>query len=236
MNPMPKVARARKGSGAKAAKRPVKAWTPQEVGRFLTATADDSTFAPLWRFLIATGVRRGEALGLRWVDLDLDARTATIEHTRLKVDGKVIVDTPKTAAGHRSIPLDAVTVAAMKAHRAKQAEQRLMLGLGKPSTDDYVFCDPTGVPLHPERVSKVFAQQVRALDGLTPLTPHGLRHTWASSALRAGVSPKVVQERLGHAHVSVTLGVYSHLLGDDMQVQAADLVAGLFDAAIADGR
>ena len=153
----------------------------------------------------------------------------------LKVAGKVITDTPKSAAGHRGIPLDAATVASLRAHRARQAEQRLMLGLGKSPADGFVFTSPTAEPLHPERVTKVFAAKVAELD-LPHLTPHGMRHTWATTAMRAGVNPKVVQERLGHSHVSVTLGTYSHLLGDDMQVQAAELVASLFDAPAADAR
>src|SRR5205814_6978619 len=90
---------------------------------------------------------------------------------------------------------------------------------------DLAFCKIDGASLHPERVSREFLRRIDRWD-LPPLTLHGLRHTWATLALRAGVHPKVVQERLGHATIAITLGIYSHVTAG-MQREAAETVAAL---------
>ena len=103
-------------------------------------------------------------------------------------------------------------------------EQRLLVGSGFVD-QDFVFCEPDGSPLHPERVYQAFKRRVHKHDFPT-LSPHGLRHTWATIALANGVHPRVVQERLGHAHISITLQTYSHVQ-PTMHDDAAALVAGL---------
>jgi integrase len=113
---------------------------------------------------------------------------------------------------------------ALREHRKAQAAERLAFGPAY-SDEGLVFCQEDGAPLHPDRVSKMFAAHVQAL-GCTRITPHGLRHTWASLALQAGVNPKVVSERLGHATVSFTLDTYSHVM-PGMQEDAAAAVADL---------
>jgi integrase len=203
-------------------------WTAGELGSFLArAEADGHRDAALWRFLAATGCRRGEALGLRWRDVDLTARTATIRQTVIVVAHVPQFGSPKTAAGARTLDLDAATVTALREHRKRQAAERLQIGIGW-RDNDLVFADVAGGPAHPEAASSRFAKRVKR-HGLPRLTLHGLRHTWATLALRAGVHPKVVQERLGHATISITLGVYSHVQAG-MGREAAELVAGLIDA------
>jgi integrase len=133
--------------------------------------------------------------------------------------------TPKTARSRRTVALDPGTVAVLRGHRASQAAERLQVGAGW-RDHDLVFTKVDGEPLHPERVSREFDRRVERWE-LPKLTLHGLRHTWATLALKAGVHPKVVQERLGHSTIGTTLGIYSHVT-EGMQEDAAQSVAGLF--------
>lgn len=201
-------------------------WTADTLGEFLGRSEDDDDrLWPLWTFLATTGVRRGEALGLRWSDVDLSTGVATIVRTLVTVDHVPTVSEPKTAAGRRPVKLDADTVAVLRRHKVRQNEERLELGSGW-SDHGLVFCTVDGRPLHPDRVSREF-QRRTARWGLPVIPLHGLRHTWATLAMRAGVHPRVVQERLGHSTIAVTLGTYSHV-APTMHDEAAELVAGLF--------
>jgi len=201
----------------------IRTWSAPELRGFLESLADDRYYAA-WVLLSTTGMRRGEALGLRWSDLDFDARRASIRQTVIAVNHEVLFGTPKTAKGRRFIELDAGTVAALRAHRQRQLEERLLIGSGWRDLD-LVFCKPTGEPLHPERFSRDFAKRVER-GGFSRIRLHDLRHTWATLALGAGVNPKIVQERLGHASVGITLDIYSHAT-PAMQRDAADTVAAL---------
>ncbi len=203
----------------------IQAWDAETLRRFLDVcrTADDPLYSS-WVFLATTGLRRGEALGLHWSDLDLDAGRARITHTLGSISWHVVAGQPKTAAGRRPIALDPITIGVLRDHRKRMLEQRLLVGTAFVD-QDFVFCEPDGNPLHPERVYQAFKRRVRTYD-VPYLSPHGLRHTWATIALANGVHPRVVQERLGHAHISVTLQTYSHVQ-PTMHDDAAALVAGL---------
>jgi integrase len=178
----------------------------------------------LWLLIATTGMRRGEALGLTWRDVDLEAGRLSVTRTLLQVAGRVGHSTPKTDKGPRSIALDAGTVAVLKAHRKAQAAERLALGPAYVDTG-LVFCREDGEPIKPDTVSQFFRRRQQQLK-LPPLSPHGLRHTHASLALAAGVNPKVVSERLGHASVAFTLDTYSHAM-PSLQEDAAERVAAL---------
>jgi integrase len=209
----------------------VTAWDADTLGTFLRLSGDykgrgghPDRYYPLWVLLATTGLRRGEALGLRWSDLDLDAGVLSVSQTSITVEHEQMMGTPKTAAGARGVEIDGATVAALREHRLAQVQERLLMGAG--FTDQgLVFCLPDGQPYHPERVSREFDRRVQKW-GLPHLTLHGLRHTWATLALRAGIHPKVVQERLGHSTIGITLGTYSHV-SVGMQAEAAEKVAGL---------
>jgi len=211
-----------------ASPKEMRTWSAQELEAFLTFVRGDDLFA-LWRLAAVTGMRRGEACGLRWSDTDLDAGTVTIAQTLLAAGGHdTCFSVPKTRAGARTIDLDAVTVTALRAHRVRQGEQRLSFGPGWRHELDLAFCDGDGSPLHPNRVSDRFGVLV-AGSGLPRIRLHDLRHTWASLALRSGVHPRVVQERLGHASIAVTLGIYSHVqagMGREAGERVAALIAG----------
>ncbi len=197
-------------------------WEAADLRRFLEAAKADR-LCPVFVVIATTGMRRGEALGLRWADVDLEEGRAAIRQTVIAVNHEVQISTPKTAKSRRSVALDRGTVAALRAHRQRQLEERMLMGAG--FTDhDLVFCKVTGGPLHPERFSREFDRRVERW-GLPKLTIHGLRHTWATLALKAGIHPKLVQERLGHANVGITLDTYSHAT-PAMQSEAAETVAG----------
>jgi integrase len=179
--------------------------------------------------LATTGLRRGEALGLRWADLDLDGARASIRQTVIAVKHTALLGTPKTAKGRRTVTLESGTVTARREHRRRQAAERLQMGAGWTDTD-LVFCHVDGTMLHPERFTRGFFDAVRRLE-LPPIRLHDLRHGWATLALQAGVHPKVVQERLGHANIGITLDTYSHVVAG-LHEDAAEQVAALFRAPV----
>jgi integrase len=201
----------------------MKTWSGPELRAFLDSTVSERFYAA---FLLAatTGMRRGEVLGLHWRDLDLDAGRAAVTQTLIAVRGELMFSTPKTAKGRRLVALDAFTVAALREHRRSQLVERLSLGPDYQDRD-LVFCQENGEPVHPDRFSDLFDRMVKAA-GLPRVRFHDLRHTHATLALAAGVHPKVVSERLGHATVSITLDTYSHAL-PAMQEEAAERVAAL---------
>ena len=175
--------------------------------------------------LATTGLRRGEALGLRWRDLDVDAGRASIRQTVIAIKHTPVLGTPKTAKGRRTVTLHAGTVAALREHRKRQASERLQIGSGW-TDNDLVFCHVGGTWLHPERFTRRFPEAAQRL-GLPMIRLHDLRHGWAALSLQGGVHPKVVEERLGHVNICITLDTYSHVtagLHDD----AAERVAALF--------
>ena len=157
-----------------------------------------------------TGMRRGEALGLSWEDLDMEAGAVTIRRAWIPVDGVAQFSEPKSRRSRRTIALDAVTLEALQAHAARQADEQAGWQEGLAETG-LVFTRPDGRPLVPWVVSKAFRDHWPA--ALLPGIPlHGLRHTYATLALASGVNPRIVSGRLGHATVALTLDVYSHVL------------------------
>lgn len=199
-------------------------WTAGEVRRFLDAVADDRLM-PAYRLLASTGMRRGEALGLRWSDVDLSEARLVVNRSLTAVDEALVWSPPKTSRSRRSLSLDPETVAILRAHRTRQAEEKLAAGPAWVD-QDLVFCNELGRPLHPNRFTRAFAAAVRR-SGARPIRLHDLRHTWATLALQASVHPKVVSERLGHATTSITLDIYSHVQ-PELDAQAATTVAQLF--------
>lgn len=206
----------------------MRTWTAEQVAVFLGSVRGDRLYS-LWAVLSSTGLRRGEALGLPWEAVDLNTGRLSVVRCLADVvdaeDDRPVWTDPKTARGRRSISLDPVTAATLRGHRVAQAAERLASGAG--CVDHrLVFCERDGRPLHPNRLTRTFHRRVRDA-GLPDIRLHDLRHTWATLALQTGVHPKVVQERLGHSSVSITLDIYSHVSAA-METDAANRVAALF--------
>jgi integrase len=200
----------------------MRTWTAQQLAAFLAATRDDRLHA-LWHRLALTGMRRGEALGLQWDDIDLEAASLSARQALIPNGGEVVMSEPKTARGRRVIALDPGTVAVLKGQAARQLAEQAQVRSW--SDTGLIFTREDGEALHPEVASRFFRQAVkRAL--LPAIRLHDLRHTHATLALRAGIHPKVVSERLGHASVSITLDTYSHAI-PAMQEEAAARIAEL---------
>jgi integrase len=213
--------------GATRSPRP-QAWSSDQLRRFLDHVAD-SRYLPAWVFLATTGCRRGECLGLKWADIDLDAGTAIISRQVTTIDHVLVEkELPKTKYGHL-IRLDTGTVGMLRSWRARQNEEKLLVGLGFVD-QGFVFSQPDGRPYDPDRFSREFVRKQEQYNRSYPEEPlprlvlHGLRHTWATLALHEGIDIKIVSERLNHSSTHVTREIYTHVT-PPMQSDAAERVA-----------
>ncbi len=204
------------------------AWTADQLGRFLDFLADDR-YLPAWMFVATTGCRRGECLGLKWSDLDLDKGTAVISRQVTAIDHELrIKELPKTKRGHMVL-LDPGTVGMLRRWRPRQAEEKLLVGAGY-RDEDFVFCHPDGSVYDPDRFSREFLRKQVQYNRAHPDEPlprlvlHGLRHTWATLALNEGIDIQIVSERLNHSSTHVTREIYTHVT-PPMQSDAAERVA-----------
>jgi integrase len=162
----------------------VHAWDAETLRAFLEASRNNNDrLSPLWVLLATTGMRRGEALGLRWADLDLDACRARVVTTIIQTSSRVVIGEPKTSSGRRALALDAATAGVLRDHRRRMLEERLLVG---PDFEDngLVFHQPNGEYLRPDAVSAAFLRRVGTY-GLPRIPLHGLRHTWATLASNA---------------------------------------------------
>jgi integrase len=213
----------------------MQAWTATELARFLRwADSYDSDLAMCWRLLAATGMRRGEALALRWRDVDIGAARIAVRRSvgtvKHKGAGEELVEGPTKTGQSRVVDLDAGTVAALRAYRTARS------GVSSDLVRDtaVVLSNLDGTHRHPERFSRRFAGQLararRRLgeDQLPVIRLHDLRHTHATLLLADGVPVKVVSERLGHASATITLTVYQHV-HPGMGREAADRFAALLE-------
>lgn len=210
---------------SRAARAPeAKVWTHEQLRAFLADTAGHGHHI-LWTVAAWTGLRRGELAALRWDAVDLESHkirvvaSAGIDRER----GLIETTEPKTDRSRRVVEIDGSTNQLLREHKLRQAELRLMAGptwVG----EGWVFCEPIdGSQLHPQKITDAFRRAVKRSE-LPPIKLHDLRHTYATIMLRAGASPKVVSELLGHASVSFTLDVYGHVMPGD-QRQAVELFA-----------
>ena len=172
--------------------------------------ARSTEYYPLFYTLLFTGLRRNEALALRWSDVDLLMAQLSVSRSLLQLDkGQVVFGQPKTAKGRRVIALSPSTIGVLREHREAQEKLREALGL-QLSDDSLVFCHYDGTPYRPDTVSHAWRKL--AIKTGIKVRLHDARHTHASLMLKQGIHPKVVQERLGHATISTTLDTYSHVL------------------------
>ena len=202
----------------------VRPWEPDELGAFLDHAAADP-LGSMFELIAMTGLRRGEACGLRWVDVDLQRRALTVRQQVVQLGHEVIVGPPKTAGSKdRLVDLDEQTVGTLLAHRLEQDERRAAWGSAWVDSG-LVFAREDGSGWHPDYVSAQFGRLIRTA-GLRQVRLHDLRHGQASLMLAAGVPLAVVSKRLGHSSVSLTADTYSHLL-EGVGRQAAEAASGL---------
>ncbi|HUG46951.1 MAG TPA: tyrosine-type recombinase/integrase [Candidatus Limnocylindria bacterium] len=195
--------------------------SPEQVSRLLAA-ADETPIGVLARMAVLTGMRRGELLGLRWRDLDLAAGLANIQQTAQRISGQGwVFRQPKTRLSRRSVALSPETVRMLSTHRKSQLEARLLAGSAYQDRD-LVFATALGTPLEPGTIARTWYRVLTAA-GVGHVRWHDLRHAHATLMLSAGVHPKVVSERLGHASVGITLDTYSHVLPGLQATAAAQL-------------
>lgn len=201
-------------------------WTADELGAFLAHAESDRLYAAMV-IMCSTGMRRSEVLGVRWRNLNLETGRLAVVDTVVPVRGKPLlrIGETKSRGSRRVIALDTRTVSVLREHRARQNAERLRAGEAWADLD-LVFTNELGEMVNPATFTRL-TKKLATEAGVPPLTPHAAaRHTWATLALGSGVHPKVVQERLGHSSISLTLDRYSHVI-EGMDRDAAEIVAGL---------
>jgi integrase len=179
------------------------------------------------------GLRRGEACGLHWTDLDLDNAALTVTWQIVQHGWATELKAPKTEGSERVIALDAGTVAALREHRLIQRRERLAAGPAWTDTG-LVFTKPDGTAFHPATVTEQFHALVAAAE-LPPVRLHDLRHGAATLALAAGTDLKIVQEMLGHSTITLTADTYTSVL-PDLARTAAEATAAVIPRAATGGR
>jgi integrase len=200
-------------------------WTADQTARFLHTIADHRLYAA-YHLIALRGLRRGEAAGLRWCDLDLDQRVATINGQAQRIGGTLTACPTKTEAGRRVIALDATTVAALCRHRARQNAELADLGS---DGCGYVFTNQRGRPISPDTLTRTFNELIAAGD-LPPVRLHDLRHGAGSLALQAGADLKVIQDQLGHSSIVFTADTYVTVMPDVAHASAEAVAELILDA------
>jgi hypothetical protein len=195
----------------------------EQTGAFLDRAHQDRLY-PIYHLIAYRGLRRGEAVGLRWQDLDLEAGYARITQQVIQLGWATEVGEPKTDSGARTVSLDDATIAVLRTWRRAQDSERRQWGAAWVDSG-LVFTREDGSQLHPDVVTTMFERIYRDA-ALPPIRLHDLRHTAASLALQAGVPLKVVSEQLGHSSLAITADTYTSVLPAVARA-AAEAVAGI---------
>jgi integrase len=186
-------------------KSQARALTIKEQSDLLIALQADHRLGAAFIVLMATGLRRGELLGLRWRNIDFDNKHLTVEENLVWINGATLYQPPKTARSRERVPLIRPVIEALKAHREK------MLAEGNYGKDKPVFCTKVGTPYIPRNFNRKF-EELREKAGISKdVTVHSLRHTFATRLLERGVAMKEVQELLRHEVMATTADIYSHV-------------------------
>ena len=205
------------------AKHPMQVFTPEQARAFLEA-AKGSRYEALYVLALNSGMRLGELLGLKWRDVNLEAGTIQLQTALKKAVGGHALGKTKTASSRRKVMLTPSAVAALRAHRSRQLEQRLQAPLW--NDNDLVFTNAVGDSPDPTGIYRYDYKPLLRKAGLPMIRIHDLRHTAATLLLLSGVHPKVVSEMLGHSSINITLNLYSHVL-PDMQASATSAMERL---------
>ena len=177
---------------------------------FSAALAAGDRLEALYVVALATGLRQGELLGLRWDDVDLESRRLSVRHTLARVAGKLMLLEPKTDRSRRNLILPDVALAALRAHRTRQRMERLVAG-SRWKDSGHVFSTTIGTPIEAAAVTRGF-QRALARAGLPHSRFHDLRHAAATFLLAQGFTLEDVKNLLGHSSIVLTSNTYGHVL------------------------
>ncbi len=208
--------------------------TREQMRQFLAAVRDDQLFAAFFLEL-GRGLRRGELLGVRWQDLDLEAGVVRVRQALVRVGNhnaaaddrktRLIFQEPKTEQSRRTIPILGDILEVLRRQKARQAEERLLMGEAY-NDQGLVFCQVNGQPIDPRNFTRHFERLLKHV-GLRHFRFYDGRHTFATVMLELGEAPKAVQTMLGHTKIATTLDIYSHVSLDLEKKAAARLNAVL---------
>jgi len=195
-------------------------WTKEQCVAFLDAAREHRLFAAFF-LALTTGLRRGELLGLMWQDVNLEDRYISVQRSLLRSQGALVLQDVKTKSSRRLVALPDITVRVLQEHYERQMGERALYAEAYQNTG-LVFCAENGAPQDPDNFRRTFNMLIEKA-GVPKIRIHDLRHTHATLLLAAGMHPKIVSERLGHAEITTTMNTYSHIL-PSMQRQAAEVM------------
>ena len=186
--------------------------TKEELKEFLklAQTATLSYFFPLVHLMSYTGLRQGEALALKWSDIDFENKKITVNKTAVRIKEKQTLQTPKTKNSKRVISIDPTTLSILKSWKKDQIKIYFKNGKHFDGEENFIFTSQRAEWVHIHNFIRYFKRFI-ADHKLKSITPHGLRHTHASLLFSAGVEPKNISDRLGHSTVQITLDLYTHI-------------------------
>lgn len=186
--------------------------TKEELKEFLKLAQNTtlSYFFPLVHLMSYTGLRQGEALALKWSDIDFENKKITVDKTAVRIKEKQTIQTPKTKNSKRVISIDPTTLSILKSWKKDQIKIYFKNGKHFEGDNNFIFTNQRAEWVHIHNFIRYFKRFI-ADNSLKPITPHGLRHTHASLLFSAGVEPKNISNRLGHSTVQITLDLYTHI-------------------------
>ena len=186
--------------------------TKEELKEFLKLAQNTtlSYFFPLVHLMSYTGLRQGEALALKWSDIDFENKKITVNKTAARIKEKQTLQTPKTKNSKRVISIDPATLSILKSWKKDQIKIYFKNGKHFEGDKNFIFTNQRGEWVHIHNFIRYFKRFIADYK-LKPITPHGLRHTHASLLFSAGVEPKNISDRLGHSTVQITLDLYTHI-------------------------
>lgn len=202
-----------------------KSWTVEEAKTFLAANRKHRLYA-LFHLGLVTGLRRGELLGLRWSDLDVEHGTVEVAQQLAVVRGRPVMKDLKTESSDRILAIGQRAVEVLEEHRTRQAAEHVVLGLDV-SDVELVFTSEVGGWIDPNNIGRIMERLAKDA-GVPRLTPKGLRHTAQSIGRVVVGDDKIMQERLGHADIGITLNTYTHTVSEQHR-RAGDLIDGVFE-------
>ena len=199
-------------------KHEIEPFTVEESKKLLETVKGDRLEA-LYSVAVSLGLRQGEAFALRWADLDLERQELRVRHTLQRAGGQAVLAEPKTRKSRRTIPLPVSIARALRSHRTRQLEERLLAG-DRWQPWDLVFCTTIGTPLDSRNVTRQYHAHLEAAK-IPRRRFHDLRHTAATLLLAQGVDIRTIMETLGHSQISLTMNTYAHVM-PQLKRDAAD--------------